>query len=58
VVTKYALVMAKSPELLGVLKWLRTLLAQEACQCQPGVKACVLCTTDDLLAEIDQGAAP
>jgi hypothetical protein len=52
---EYALVMAKSPALLGALKWVRTLLSREVCHCQPGVRECVVCITDDLLAEIDQG---
>jgi hypothetical protein len=55
---EYARVMAKSPALLGALKWLRELLFQEACHCQPGVRECVVCITDDLLAEIDQGTVP
>jgi len=55
---EYALVMTKSPELLGALKWLRTLLAQEACYCQAGVRECVVCVTDDLITAIEQGAVP
>jgi hypothetical protein len=51
----YALMMAHSPALLGALKWVRTLLAKDACHCQPGIRECVVCVTDDLLAEIDQG---
>ena len=52
---EYAVIMAKSPALLGALKWMHTLLSQGACHCQPGVRECVVCVTDDLLAEIDQG---
>ena len=55
---EYALVMAKGPALLGALKWVRTLLSQEVCHCQPGVRECVVCTTDDLIAAIDQGSVP
>ena len=54
----YALVMAHSPALLGALKWVRTLLAQEVCHCLPDVRECVVCTTDDLIAVVDQGAVP
>lgn len=55
---EYALVMANSPALLGTLRWVRTLLSQEVCHCQPGVRECVVCITDDLLAKIDQGTVP
>jgi hypothetical protein len=55
---EYALVMTKGPALLGALKWVRTLLAQHVCHCPPGVRECVVCVTDDLLAEIDQGTMP
>jgi hypothetical protein len=55
---EYALVMANSPALFGTLKWVRTLLSQEVCHCQPGVRECVMCVTDDLLAAIDQGTMP
>ena len=55
---EYALVMTKSPALLGALKWVRTLLSQEVCHCQPGIRECVVCVTDDLLTEIDQGTLP
>jgi hypothetical protein len=55
---EYALVMARSPALLGALRWVRTLLSQEVCQCQSGVRECVVCITDDLLAEIDRGTVP
>jgi hypothetical protein len=51
----YARMMARSPALLGALKWVRTLLSKDACHCQPGIRECVVCVTDDLLAEIDQG---
>jgi hypothetical protein len=51
----YALMMAKSPALLGALKWMRTLLSKNACHCLPGVRECVVCVTDDLLAALDQG---
>jgi hypothetical protein len=54
----YALMMANSPALLGALRWVRTLLSQDACPCQPGVRECMVCITDDLLAEIDQGTMP
>jgi hypothetical protein len=54
----YALMMAKSPILFGTLKWMRTLLSQEVCHCQLGVRECVVCITDDLVAEIDQGTIP
>jgi hypothetical protein len=47
--------MANSPALLGALKWVSTLLAKHACHCQLGVREGVVCVTDDLLAEIDQG---
>jgi hypothetical protein len=51
----YACMMAHSPGLLGALKWVRTLLSKDACHCQPGVRECVVCVTDDRLAEIHQG---
>jgi hypothetical protein len=51
----WALLLAKSPDMLDALKWLRELLEQEACQCQPGVKGCVRCVTDSLLAELEPG---
>ena len=54
----YALMMANSPVLLGMLQWIRTLLDQNACHCQSGVRECVVCITDDLLAEMDQGTVP
>jgi hypothetical protein len=54
----YALMMANSPVLLGTLTWIRTLLDQNACHCQAGVRECVVCITDDLLAEMDQGTVP
>jgi hypothetical protein len=54
----YALMMAHSPFLLGTLKWVRTLLDKNACHCQVGVRECVVCVTDDLIAEIDHGAVP
>ena len=55
---EYALVMTKSPELLGALKWLRTLMAREACHCQAGIRECVVCLTDDLVAAIEQAPVP
>jgi hypothetical protein len=55
---EYALIMAKSPILLGALKWIHTLLSQEVCHCRLGVRECVVCTTDDLLTEIDEGTVP
>ena len=55
---EYALIMTKSPELLGALKWLRTLLAEEACHCQAGVRECVVCLTDDLISAVEQGTIP
>ena len=54
----YALMMANSPVLLGTLRWVRTLLDKNACHCQAGVRECVVCVTDDLIAEIDQGTVP
>jgi hypothetical protein len=54
----YALVMAHAPALFGALTWVRTLLAQHVCHCPPGIRECVVCVTDDLLAEIDQGTSP
>jgi hypothetical protein len=54
----YALMMTKSPVLLGTLQWIRTLLDKNACHCQPGIRECVVCVTDDLIAEMDQGAVP
>jgi hypothetical protein len=55
---EYALLMARSPDLLAAIKWLRSLLAKGVCQCQPGVNGCVACVTDDLVAEIEKGVAP
>ena len=54
----YALMMANSPVLLGTLKWIHTLLDQNACHWQSGVRECVMCLTDDLLAAMDQGTVP
>jgi hypothetical protein len=54
----YARVMANSPVLLGTLQWIRTLLDQNACHCQSGVRECVVCLTDDLLAAMDHGTVP
>jgi hypothetical protein len=54
----YARMMTKSPELLGMLQWVRTLLSKEACQCQPGVRECVVCLTDDLLTELAPETGP
>jgi hypothetical protein len=51
----YALMMTHSPVLFGTLKWVRTLLDKNACHCQAGVRECVVCVTDDLIAAIDQG---
>jgi hypothetical protein len=54
----YALMMTHSPVLLGTLKWVRTLLDRNACHCQDGVRECVVCVTDDLIAAIEQGTTP
>ena len=55
---EYILVMTRSPELLGALQWLRTLLAEQACHYQAGVRECVVCLTDDLITGIEQGRVP
>jgi hypothetical protein len=54
----YARVMANSPVLFGTLQWIRTLLAQEVCHCQPGVWEAVVGLTDALIADMDQGTMP